>query len=253
MLRAIIVEDELHSREALKNLVEEYCPEVTVVAAAPSVEEGICLVNQHKPELVFLDIALNVGTGFDLLEQVTERSFEVIFTTAYEHYALRAIKFSAIDYLLKPIDVEELQAAVKKVLSRQEITPYNRQIDALLHNLQNHNHRRHTITLATAEGLIFVPVCEIVRLEAMGSYTQFHLANGKKIMVSKHLKEYEQLLNTADFFRIHQSHLINLDEVSQYVKADGGYVRLKDQTQVKVSASRKEEFLSRMQPTGSGN
>ena len=249
MLSAIIVEDELPSREALKNLVGEYCPDVAICAAVASVEEGVSVVNRLKPELLFLDIALQAGTGFDLLEQVQERTFDVIFTTAYEHYALRAIKFSAIDYLLKPIDLEDLQVAVGKVLDRQHISSCNRQIDTLLHNLRHHNHRRHTITLATAEGLIFVPVHEIIRLEAMGSYTQFYLTNGKKILVSKHLKEYERLLEEADFCRVHQSHLINLDEVAQYMKADGGSVILKDQTQLKVSASRKECFLNRMRPS----
>ncbi|MEQ9439424.1 MAG: LytTR family DNA-binding domain-containing protein [Cyclobacteriaceae bacterium] len=248
MLTAVIIEDELHSREALKNMVGEYCPKVRVQAVAASVEEGVSLVNQWKPNLLFLDIALNTGTGFDLLEQLPERSFEVIFTTAYEHYALRAIKFSAIDYLLKPIDLEELQMAVDKVLNKQKTSSYNQQIDTLLHNLQQQNYRRHTITLATTEGLFFVPVSDIIRLEAMGSYTQFYLTNNRKIMVSKHLKEYEQWLNEADFYRVHQSHLISLNEVARYVKADGGYVILKDQTQVKISASRKEGFLQRMHP-----
>ena len=246
MLRAIIVEDELHSREALKNLLTEYCPEVRVLAPAASVEEGVELVDSLQPDLLFLDIALNIGTGFDLLEQVQKRSFEVIFTTAYEHYALRAIKFSAIDYLLKPIDIEELMAAVKKVTEKQQARSYNRQIDTLLSNLQNQNQRRHTITLSTSEGMIFVPISEIARLEAMGSYTQFYLRDGKKVMVSKHLKEYEQLLEEADFCRVHQSHLVNLNEVAKYVKANGGSVVLKDQTQISISSRRKEHFLDRM-------
>lgn len=247
MLTAVIVEDELHSREALKNLIRDYCPEVTVKGMAPTVEEGIALVDWVKPDLVFLDIALKVGTGFDLLERVSNQTFDVIFTTAYEHYALRAIKFSAIDYLLKPIDLEELQLAISKVTNKQRTHANNLQIDTLLKNLRNQHHHRHTITLATAEGLIFVPVNNIIRLEAMGSYTQFYLNNGKKIMVSKHLKEYEQLLSEADFCRIHQSHVINLNEVTQFVKTDGGYVILKDQTKLKVSSNRKELFLSKMQ------
>ncbi|WPP50758.1 LytR/AlgR family response regulator transcription factor [Catalinimonas niigatensis] len=246
MLSTIIVEDELHSREALKNLISEYCPEVSVQAVAASVKEGVELVNMLKPDLLLLDIALNQGTGFDLLKLVQKRTFDVIFTTAYEHYALRAIKFSAIDYLLKPIDLEELQISIRKVLAKQQTSSYNQQIDTLLCNLQNHNYRQHTITLTTSEGLLFVPVHEIIRLEAMGSYTQFHLINTKKILVSKHLKEYELLLRDADFYRIHQSHLINLNEVAKYVKSEGGYVVLKDQTRIKVSNSRKELFFSRM-------
>ncbi len=247
MLSAVIIEDELHSQEALKNLLQDYCPQVTVRGMAATIKEGITLVDQTKPELVFLDIALKVGTGFDLLEGVTHRNFEVIFTTAYEHYALRAIKFSAIDYLLKPIDLEELQAAIGKVTAKQRNQQYNQQIDYLLKNLNNQHQHRHTITLASTEGLIFVPVNDIIRLEAMGAYTQFHLNNGKKIVVSKHLKEYEQLLSEADFCRIHQSHVINLNEVARFVKSDGGYVVLKDQTKVKVAASRREDFLGKMQ------
>lgn len=246
MLRAIIVEDELHSREALKNIVSEYCPEVSICGVAASVREGVDLVNRLQPNLLFLDIALQVGTGFDLLEQVSEHNFEVIFTTAYEHYALRAIKFSAIDYLLKPVDVEELIAAVKKVVEKQQTRSYNRQIDTLLHNLQSRNQLHHTITLSTAEGMIFVPVHEIIRLEAMGSYTQFYLVNEKKILVSKHLKEYEQLLTEENFYRVHQSHLVNLNEVAKYIKADGGYLILKDQTKISISSRRRDSFLQKI-------
>ncbi|MEM9672507.1 MAG: LytTR family DNA-binding domain-containing protein [Bacteroidota bacterium] len=251
MLRAIIVEDELHSREALKNIISEYCPKVSICGLAASVEEGVDLVNRLQPDLLFLDIALNIGTGFDLLEQVSEHNFEVIFTTAYEHYALRAIKFSAIDYLLKPIDVDELISAVRKVVEKQQIRSYNRQIDTLLHNLQSRNQLNHTITLSTAEGMIFVPVHEIIRLEAMGSYTQFHLVNNRKVLVSKHLKEYEQLLSEANFYRVHQSHLVNLNEVARYIKADGGHLVLKDQTKISISSRRKELFLQKISHSNS--
>ncbi|MGD1894332.1 MAG: LytR/AlgR family response regulator transcription factor [Cyclobacteriaceae bacterium] len=251
MLRAVIVEDELHSREALKNLVAEYCPEVVIQGAAASVDEGVELINSLQPDLLFLDIALNIGTGFDLLEKIQERTFDVIFTTAYEHYALRAIKFSAIDYLLKPVDVEELIAAVRKVVEKQRARSYNRQIDTLLQNLQHRNQLNHTITLSTAEGMIFVPVHEIIRLEAMGSYTQFHLTDNRKVLVSKHLKEYEQLLSEANFYRVHQSHLVNLNEVARYIKADGGHLVLKDQTKISISSRRKELFLQKISHSNS--
>lgn len=247
MLTAIIVEDELYSREMLKTLLHDYCPEVAVKGTTSSIEEGIHLVNTFHPKLVFLDIALEEGTGFDLLKRVSNRTFDVIFTTAYEHYALRAIKFSAIDYLLKPIDLDELQLAITKVTRKQRTQAENLQIDELLKNFYNQHCHRHTITLATSDGLMFVAVNQIVRLEAMGSYTQFYLNTGKKIMVSKHLKEYEQLLDEEEFCRIHQSHVINLNEVTQFVKADGGYVILKDQTKLKVSPNRREYFLSKMQ------
>lgn len=246
MLRTLIVEDEIPSQETLKNFLKEYCPEVELLAVTDTVKEGVCLVNKLKPDLLLLDIALNNGTGFDLLKQVQERNFEVIFTTAYEHYALRAIKFSAIDYLLKPIDLDELQVAVKKVISKQQSLNSNRQIDTLLSNLLKHNIRQHTITLSTSEGLHFVVVEDIIRLEALGSYTQFHLINDKKIVVSKHLKEYERLLGDINFCRIHQSHLINIKAVVKYQKSDGGYVLLKDNSKIKVSESKKDFFLMRM-------
>lgn len=245
MLNAIIVEDELHSREALKNLVLDYCPEVSVAGLATSIEEGVSAIDQLHPDLVFLDIALKAGTGFDLLEKVQFRRFDIIFTTAYEHFALRAIKFSAIDYLLKPIDLEELQTAVNKVLTKNN-SSYGQRLEVLLKNLQDHDSQRHIITLSTQQGLVFIPIADIIRLEAMGSYTHFILRNGKKIMVSKHLKEYEQLLQGYSFFRIHQSHLINTCEVERFVKSDGGYVVLKDQTQLTVANNRKESFLIHM-------
>ncbi len=247
MLNAIIIEDELHGREGLKSMLRDYCPHVSVVAEAASIEDGQLAIDRQPPDVVFLDVALPLGTGFDVLEQVRHRAFDVIFTTAYEHYALKAIKFSAIDYLLKPIDPEELQQAVTKVTQKQQCCSTDPRINVLLDNLHHQNREQHTITLATQEGLIFVTIEDIVRLEAMGAYTQFILRDGGKIIMSKHLKEYERLLQDYPFVRIHQSHLVNLRQVARYIKSEGGYVLLKDQTRLRVASNRRDHFLTSMQ------
>ncbi len=246
MLRIIIVEDELHSRESLRNLVNDYCEDVEVVAVAESVEEGLEKIINHKPDLLFLDIEMQTGTGFDLLEQSKNFSFEVIFTTAFEHYALKAIKFSAIDYLLKPIDVEELQAAVVKVQKKKDTLTQNKKLINLLSNIQNKDSKQHKITLATSEGLEFINVTDIIFCEANGSYTNFHLKQEKNLIVSKHLKEYENLLNEYNFLRVHQSYLINLAEVEKFVKSNGGYIIMKGGEQVSISHKKKEEFVLKM-------
>ena len=245
MLKVIIVEDELHSREALKNLINDYCEQVEILKLAASVEEGIEAIQLHKPELVFLDIEMPTGTGFDLLERAQHLNFEVIFTTAFEHYALKAIKFSAIDYLLKPIDVEELQNAIAKVQQKRS-SEHNKKLETLLSNIQNKSGQEETITLATSEGFEFIPVSNILYCQANGSYTNFHLKDSKPLLVSKHLKEYENLLADHNFMRVHQSYLINLSEVKKYVKADGGYIVMKDDSIVNISIKKKEEFLRYM-------
>jgi two-component system LytT family response regulator len=244
-VKAIIVEDELRSREFLNNLVKEYCPGVQVLAMAATVDEAIQAINTHKPELVFLDIELHTGTGFDVLESVEDTNFHVIFTTAYDHYAVKAIKFSAVDYLLKPIDVDELQSAVQKVSNK--MSGNNQQaLQVLLQNLRKPLGSDFSITLATSEGLEFVPLQQIIRLEASGPYTHFFLKEGKKIMVSKNLKEYELLLTEHHFFRVHNSHIINMKEVKRMIKTDGGYAIMNDESMISISPKKKDEFMQQM-------
>ncbi|HZH36113.1 MAG TPA: LytTR family DNA-binding domain-containing protein [Flavisolibacter sp.] len=245
-LKAIIVEDEVRSREFLKNLVEEYCPTVQVVAMAASVEEAIEAVNTRKPDLLFLDIELHTGTGFDVLQGVAYHNFSVIFTTAYDHYAVKAIKFSAVDYLLKPIDVDELQAAVQKVSEKMQNNTSQQTLQLLLKNLQKPADTDFSITLATSEGLEFVPLQQIIRLEASGPYTHFYMKGGKKIMVSKNLKEYELLLGDHQFFRVHNSHIINMKEVKRMIKTDGGYAVMNDDSMITISPKKKDEFMQQM-------
>jgi two-component system LytT family response regulator len=243
-LRVIIVEDEKRSMETLKNLLKSYCEEVEVVAMATNVNEGIKAINMHRPDLVFLDIEMQSHTGFDLLDQVEYREFEVIFTTAFEQYAIKAIKFSAFDYLLKPLDPKELQEAVRQAAGKISNHAAADRIDHLLQNIDNS--KGNSITLSTAEGIEFVQLDEIVRIEANGAYTNFYLKRDRQIMVSKNLKEYERLLSEFHFLRIHNSNIINLKEVKRYIKSEGGAVEMKNGDRVPISHSRKEGFLEAM-------
>ena len=245
-LTAIIVEDEYHSREALKNMVAEYCPQLELLDSASDVDGGISLLGKYRPDLVFLDIEMPNGSGFDFLSKAGSLDFEVIFTTAYKQYALKAIKFSAIDYLLKPIDINELQAAVEKAQQKRQKALHNKNLEVLIANLQNRHTGPHSITLSTSAGYEFIDVSDIIYCEASGTYTHFHIKNKKRLTVSKHLKEYENLLNDYDFMRVHQSFLINLGEVERYVRSGGGYIVMKTGEKINISTRRKEEFLLRM-------
>ena len=243
MMRALIIDDEIRSRESLEIIVKENCKNVEVVALAESVESGVAAIKQHKPDLLFLDIELQDGTGFDLLEKSSYGDFHVIFTTAFENYALKALKLSAVDYLLKPINSEELVQAVNKAEELSDSDSTNKNFELLLQNLQNST-GKHKIALPTSEGLTFINVSEIIRCQADGSYTHFFFKDRKKILVSKKIKEYEELLSPYNFVRVHHSHLVNLDEVAKYVRGDGGYVVMSDGETVYVSKRKKEDFMS---------
>ena len=243
VLKALIVDDEFRSREFLKSLVEEFCPDIKITGMAATVDEAVSLINSQKPDLVFLDIELQTGTGFDVLQQFAEPKFHVVFTTAYDHYAIKAIKFSAVDYLLKPIDVEELEKAVEKAKNKVESNTSKQTISMLLENLRKPANTDYSITLATSEGLEFVPLQNIIRLEASGPYTYFFLKEGKKIMVSKNLKEYETMLGDYNFFRVHNSHIINMKEVKRMIKTDGGYAVMNDESMIAISPKKREDFM----------
>lgn len=245
-LKAIIVEDEKHSRETLKNLLEEFCTDINVIDSAAAVNEAVTKISELNPDVVFLDIELQTGTGFDVLTQLKDIKFEVIFTTAFEQYAIKAVKFSSLDYLLKPIDIEELQIAVEKAkqLKNQEV--YKKQLETLMLNLKQQKPKLNKICLATSDGFEFINVNDIIYCKAEGSYTSFILKNTAKILVSKHLKEYENLLLEQDFMRVHNSYLINLKEVKKYVKSDGGYIIMNNNDTVNISRSKKEGFIEIM-------
>jgi two-component system, LytTR family, response regulator len=243
MTRAIIIDDEEGSRETLNNLVSDFLPDVEVVALAYSVETGKEAIKKFKPDLVFLDIQMQNETGFDLLETFREINFEIIFTTAYDHFAVKAFKFSALDYLLKPIDIEELKTAVEKAKKKRSYSNSSLQLNALLHNQKSLNNNFKKIALPTLEGLEFIQINNIIRFEADGAYTMIFLVTGEKMVVSKIIKEFEDMLSENHFFRPHQSHLINLHHMKKYVKGDGGYAVMSDNSNIPIARRKKDEFL----------
>jgi len=242
-LRAVIVEDEKHSRENLKNLLQEFCVNINVVGMAGNVDEAVEEIKSKKPDVIFLDIELQTGTGFDVLERVSHLNFEVIFTTAFEQYAIKAVKFSSLDYLLKPIDLEELQNAVDKAQTKRNQTVYKKQLETLMLNLKQQKPKLNKICLSTSDGFEFIEVNDILYCKAEGAYTVFVLKSSEKILVSKNLKEYENLLLEQDFMRVHNSFLINLKEVKKYVKSDGGYIIMNNDDIVSISRSKKDDFI----------
>ena len=244
MLKAVIVEDEPRSRQLLEELVTNSGKNIVVVATADSVATGYIAILEHKPDLVFLDIEMHSETGFDLLEKFREIDFEIIFTTAYEHYALKAIKFCAIDYLLKPIDITDLKTAIDKVDKRKSKDNVNKNIEVLLNNIKSKSNESHQIALPTSDGLIFVHVRDIIYCESDGPYTTFNLKRPEKIVTSKNLKEYEELLEEHKFFRIHKSYLVNLREIKKYYRGEGGQVLMTNGATIEVSKRKKESFLN---------
>ena len=244
MLRVLIVEDEVHSREALKSLLLEFCEGVEIVGLAADVDSAVSSIKEKTPDLIFLDVELQTGTGFDVLDQVGDVNFDIVFTTAFEQYAVKAIKLSSIDYLLKPIDIEELQRAVEKAKEKQDEDIQKRKLEALMSNLGSSGKKK--ICLATSEGIEFINIQDIMYCEANGSYTNFHLTNGTTILVSKNLKEYETILSDQNFMRVHNSFLINLGEVKKFVKSEGGYILMKNNAQISISQKKRDEFIERM-------
>lgn len=245
MINCIIVDDELKSRESLKILLQDFCNDVTVLALCENVNEAMEAIRKHKPDVVFLDIQLQRETGFDLLARIQEINFEIIFTTAYSEYAIKAFKFSAIDYLLKPIDIEELKRAVSKVEKRKGDTITSR-LQELMNNLRSSSSENYKLALPTANGVIFIRMQDILYCEASSNYTDITLSDGKKYTVSRTLREYEELLEGHNFYRIHHSYLINLNAIKKYVRGDGGYVVMSNDKSLDVSKRKKEGFLSRI-------
>lgn len=240
--KAVIIEDEERSTIVLQNLLETYCPDVKVVGNATSVQDGIKTVNALQPDILFLDVQIVGGTGFDILEKLNNTRVSVIFTTAYDHYALKAFKFSAIDYLLKPIDIDELKIAVKKVTAPNQQAEDEFKIKNLLSNIKNPSEDP-VLLVSTLEAVEFVRIREIIRCEAQGAYTQLILKDTKSVMVSKVIKEFEFLLQEYGFYRVHQSHLINLREVRKYIKSEN-YLLMRDGAQIQLARSRKDDFFN---------
>lgn len=246
MIRTVIVDDETDSRSVLEKLLETYCPQVTVVGTASGVDTALALIREMNPDLVFLDIEMIHGNGFDLLNGLLPLSFQVIFVTAFDEYAIKAFKYSAVDYLLKPVDIEELQGAVEKASARMQdkvdLTP----IRTLLQNVGVMQLSQQKMAIPTINGLSFIAMHDIIRFEAQGNYTAIYITNGQTLMATRNIKEYELLLPEAIFCRIHNSHIINLQKIQKYQKGRGGQVIMEDGTAIEVAIRRRQEFLQRV-------
>lgn len=242
-MKVIIIDDEDRARKSIADILKMSAEGLTIVDEANNVESGIKAINKHKPDLVLLDINMPDGSGFDLLKSLDAIQFKTIFITAYEEFAIQAFEFSAIDYLLKPINPQKLIEAISKAKQVVEQENINLKLNALFMNLENTGGGNKRLILKTAESIFLVNTDEIIRLESDCGYTQFHLTDGKKILVSRNLKDYDELLNGYGFYRIHQSHLINIQYIDHYSKVEGGAVVMKDSSALPVSRRKKDNFL----------
>ena len=247
MITAIIIDDEQHCINKLESLLAEHCGDtVALKGSFQSVKEGIKAIEQIQPAIVFLDIRIKAQTGFDLLKQLHQINFDIIFTTAHDTYAVQAFRFSAIDYLLKPVNAHELVTAVDKIKNKFLKADVTEKFNALFHNLKTIKSSSKKICLPVLTGLVFVTVDDIIRCESSLNYTTIFTSDKKKLFVSKTLKEIEKLLSDCNFFRVHHSYLINLNRIKNYHKGRGGFVTMEDGTDVEVSTRKKDDFLKRI-------
>ena len=245
-MKAMLIDDEPNATEALTNMLRMTCADVEVIATANDAQAGLEKLRELQPDLLFLDIQMPHMTGFELLEKLGKFNFSVIFTTAYDQYALQAFKVSAVDYLLKPIDMDELEAAVAKVRERMQSTqPDFSALEKLFQQVQKPEPQR--IALPVGDGLMFVPVADIVRLQSDSNYTMFYLTSRDKILVSRTLGHFETLLAKQNFCRIHHSHLINMAQIRRYIKTDGGYAEMSDGSKVEISRRKKDDFVAMLE------
>jgi len=246
MLRTVIIDDEDHIRDTLVNLLELNCPEVRVVGQASGVESGIAAIKEHQPELVFLDIQMKDGTGFDLLNGLRSIDFRVVFVTAYDNYAIQAFRFSAVDYLLKPVNPELLTGAVVRAANMIR-EHYDKQMKVLESNLRTAGDRDKKIILRTSESIHLLEVCNIICCDSDSSYTTVHTVESEKIIVSRTLKDFEETLAICGFFRVHKSYLVNLAHIKRFDRQDGGYLIMTNGFRVPVASRKREEMLGLME------
>ncbi|MEO6219288.1 MAG: LytTR family DNA-binding domain-containing protein [Ginsengibacter sp.] len=241
-IKAILIDDELNSLQNLQQKLEGFCPQITIVAVSQKPEEGILMIRQHQPDVVFLDIEMPRMSGFRMLEELGEYDFDIIFTTAYNHYSIDAIRISAFDYLVKPIGIEDLQQAVErlnKALNKQT----KEKVDILKKSLSDNKSQEDKIAISTSEGIEFISIKNILHIESKSNYSKIYLYENRNIMVSRILKDFEEMLLPYNFYRVHNSHLINLNYIKKYIRSKGGHVMLQDGTLIDISRRKKEEFL----------
>lgn len=244
MLRAVIIDDESNAISNLRKIINDFCGDVEVIGTASGVSDGYNVIKQLNPDLIFLDIKMPDGSGFDILERLERRNFDVIFVTSYNQHAIRAFKYSATDYLLKPIDIDDLNSAVKRIIDKRKNKEPQENYQELFNNLQYTIPQK--IGISSMTGKEYISLESIIRMEAKGSYTSFILENQKNILASKRIKEFEELLQEKSFLRVHNSHIINLLHVKRYTKSDGGWITLSDDSTVPLARRRKDLFESLM-------
>lgn len=246
MITALLIDDDSNLRNGMKGLLAMYAPEINIVGEADSVKGGIHAIETHRPDVIFLDIQLGDGTGFDILEQFAQKkgrlTSHVVFITAHEQFAVKAFRFSALDFLLKPVDPEELQKVIEKIKKVLANNDNYAHIDLLLENIRKKVDKFKRIALSTSDGIHLFEVSDIIRLESQDNYTRFHIKDHKPVLIAKTLKEYEDLLSEQGFERIHQSHLINLAYLRSYIKKDGGYAVMADNSNLPISQRKKERL-----------
>jgi two-component system, LytTR family, response regulator len=247
MLKVILIDDERNSRESLRKKIETHCPSLTIAAECVNGAEGLEAIRQHQPDVVFLDIEMPQLNGFAMLQQLTERNFELIFTTAYNQYAINAIRYSALDYLVKPVDVEELKNAVNRISQKNKPLISISQMEILSSFLQQQQKTPEKIAVSVATGLEIIEIKKIIYLEANGNYTHLHILDSKPLLASKTLKEFEDILPADLFFRVHNASLVNLAFIKKYNKGEVGQVVLTDGTLLDVARRRKDELIELLQ------
>jgi two-component system LytT family response regulator len=242
MITAVIIDDEERGRIVLKQKLKTYCPQVEILGEASTGEEGILLITKCSPRVVFLDIEMPRMDGFEMLHQIKEKRFHLIFTTAYDQYAIKAIKYAAFDYLLKPIDIGELQTAIQKVEQLEVQDHTTEKLDTLQHNLSDQFHL-HKIAIPTMEGLLFFNLADIIYLQAENNYSTIHFKDHPKLLTTRTLSDFEEILPSNFFFRPHYSYIVNLNYIKRYIKGDGGQIEMQNGHYVDVSRKRKAEFI----------
>ncbi|MDQ2721076.1 MAG: LytTR family DNA-binding domain-containing protein [Bacteroidota bacterium] len=241
-LKAILVDDELPSLQNLEQKITDFCPDIDIIASTQTPEEAIKLIEHHHPDVIFLDIEMPRMNGFKMLEKIKEKDFDIVFTTAYNLYAIDAVRISAFDYLVKPIAIKDLQNCVARLFKDQgKQTP--EKLEVLRQNLSDSRSQNDKITISTSEGVEFIEIKDILRIESSSNYSKIFFTDGRSFLVTKLLKDFEEILLPYRFYRIHNSHLINLSYIKKYIRGDGGQVIMQNDEIIDVARRKKEEFL----------